>query len=167
MVELHPVSMSDKIYDELVSIVRQSYKDACILYIDRLSNPSLEIAFQKRCDSFKDGANVIRLFHGTNAAAVKSVCTNGYCSSLNKRKAYGPGTYFSSNCSYSKEYTDTTDTGESFIIVNSVALGTNTVSVGAKYTGDSGGDGRNIFVIRYDDAALPQYVICFHKKAVQ
>ena len=161
-----PVGIGEKVYDELVNIVRRSYKDACILYIDKVSNPTLEFAFEKRCKTFaQGGANIQRLFHGTRAEYVNSICTNGYDSKFNKRAAFGPGTYFSTAGAYSKDYTDINEGGESFLIVNKVALGYFTFSTGAKYDGDSGGDGKNIFVIRHDDAALPEYVICFHKNA--
>lgn len=84
----------------------------------------------------------------------------------NKRSAFGAGTYFSSTASYSKDYSSITETGESYLIVNNVLLGNNTISHFQKYSGDSGGDGKTIFVTRHDDAALPEYVICFHKNAL-
>lgn len=162
-----PVGMSSKIYDELLGILRQSFKDACVLYIDRLVNPTLEEAFNKRKAAFTEagvGAE-LRLFHGTTAEAVGSICSTGYKAAYNKTAAYGPGTYFSSAGSYSKNYANVTGLGESFMLVNRVLLGKNSVSVGAKYAGDSGGDGHTIYVTKHDDAALPEYVICFHKGA--
>jgi hypothetical protein len=51
---------------------------------------------------------------------------------------------------------DKVPTGENFMIVNRVLLG---------QSGDSGGDGNTIFVTKYDDAALPEYIICFHRDA--
>jgi len=162
-----PVSMSSKIYDELLGILRQSFKNACVLYIDRLINPALEEAFNKRKAAFTEAGvgSELRLFHGTTAEAVGSICSAGYKAAYNKTAAYGPGTYFSSAGSYSKNYANVTGKGESFMLVNRVLLGKHDVSVGAKYTGDSGGDGHTIYVTKHDDAALPEYVICFHKDA--
>ena len=164
-----PVGMSSKIYDELLGILRQSFKDACVLYIDRLVNPALEEAFNKRKAAFTEAGvgTELRLFHGTTAEAVGSICSDGYKAAYNKTAAYGPGTYFSSAGSYSKNYANVTGLGESFMLVNRVLLGKHSVSVGAKYTGDSGGDGHTIYVTKHDDAALPEYVICFHKNARQ
>ena len=159
-----PVYMSDKKYDELAGLLRKSYPNVCILYIDKVSNPALEENFEKRKLEFRTNQEQI-LFHGTSANAVTSITQYGYIAGLNKRAAFGPGNYFSSVAAYSKEYTDTVRTGESYMIVNRVLLGNHTISKGGKYAGDSGGDGKNIFVVRHDDAALPEYVICFHKNA--
>jgi len=164
-VNFTPVYMSDKIYDELAGLLRKSYPNVCILYIDKVSNSKLEDKFVKRRISFGEMNQEKTLFHGTSAKAMDSITKNGYKASLNKRAVFGPGNYFSSMASYSKEYTDTASSGESYMIVNRVLLGNHTISVQGKYSGDSGGDGKSIFVLRHDDAALPEYVICFHKNA--
>jgi hypothetical protein len=144
--------MSDKIYDELSTILRKSYENACILYIDRIVNPEL----LERFNAYKTKHNLTdtRLFHGTNTSSVKSICTDGYKASFNKRSAYGHGTYFSSKASYSKDYTDKTTSDESFMLVNRVCLGPGHNT-----------NGQEIFVVKDDDSALPEYVICFHKGA--
>ena len=168
MATFEPVSLSSKTYDELVIIVRQSFRDACILYIDKIINPVLLLAFeQRKADFLLKGVdpNEQQLFHGTKSHSVKSICDNGYKAVLNKVSAFGKGTYFSSAGSYSKNFADTTGHEESFMFVNRVLLGAKTTSVNRTYTGDSGGDGDTIFVCKYDDACLPEYVICFHKNA--
>ena len=152
-----PVFMSDPIYDELVEHLRKSYNNACVLYIDRITNPKLLQAFEARRNAFgAENANERRLYHGSNATAISAIIREGYKSAFNKRAVYGPGNYFSSAASYSKEYSDKVPTGENFMIVNRVLLG---------QSGDSGGDGNTIFVTKYDDAALPEYIICFHRDA--
>jgi hypothetical protein len=150
--KFEPVFMSDKIYDELTSILRKSYENACILYIDRVINPEL----QARFDAYKAKHSITdtRLFHGTSTNSVKSICNDGYKAALNKRSAYGHGTYFSSKASYSKDYTDKTESDESFMLVNKVCLGPGHNT-----------NGSEIFVVADDDAAFPEYVICFHKEA--
>ena len=164
-VSLTPVFMSDKVYDELVGLMRNSYANVCILYIDKVNNKKLETAFEKRREAYGDNANEKRLFHGSTVDAISSITTNGYNGKMNSRAAFGPGNYFSSAACYSKDYSNTIETGESYMIVNRVLLGNNTVSTNGRYTGDSGGDGKSIFVTGDDDAALPEYVICFHKNA--
>ena len=151
--EFEPIFMSDKVYNELVAALRESYPNACVLYIDRVKNTYLQDRFIKYRDSL-ELPNEHRLYHGTSAAAVQSICNEGYKESYSKTKAYGHGTYFSSAGSYSKNYAQETGTGESFMIVNRVALGPK-----------SGGDGKTIFVTPHDEAASPEYVICFHKQA--
>jgi len=163
-----PLSLGSKTYDELVDILRQSFKDACVLYIDRIVNPVLLSAFETRKSLFiAEGTdpNERRLFHGTKSESVNSICNFGYKSEFNKVSAYGKGTYFAAAGSYSKNYADVTGNGESFMLVNRVLLGRNTISNSTDFTSDSGGDGKTVFVTKYDDASLPEYVICFHKKA--
>ena len=162
------VPLGSKLYDELVGILRESFENACVLYIDKISNPELEAAFLKRKATFAElgVGDEKRLFHGTTADAIVSICNDGYKSSYSKVAAYGIGTYFSSAGSYSKNYAKVTGRGESFMLVNRVLLGRYTPSeYGGRYSGDSGGDGHTIFVTKHDDAALPEYVICFHKEA--
>jgi hypothetical protein len=154
--------MSNPVYDILLKQLRISYPNVCVLYIDQVSNPKLEKAFEKQKIEL---TNEKQLFHGTTASTIHPIVNDGYKASYNKRAAFGPGTYFSSLASYSKDYAQETTTGESYLIVNRVLLGNNTPSVGQKYTGDSGGDGKTIYVTKNNHAALPQYVICFYKNA--
>ena len=149
-----PVFMSNKIYDELVTVLRKSYENACVLYIEHVVNEPLT----QRFEAYSSKNNLIpkRLYHGTNSSSLNSICRDGYKKYLNKRSAYGHGTYFSSMASYSKDYTDQTESDESFMIVNKVCLGPGHNT-----------NGNEIFVVNDDDAALPEYVICFHKTARQ
>ena len=162
------VPLSSKLYGDLVDIVRKSYKDACVLYIDKITSPLLEEAFIKRKELFMKSygdADELQLYHGTNSESVDSILEVGFKASYSKVAAYGRGTYFSATSKYSKQYTDITSDGLSFLLVNRVLLGQHTVSVNGSFTGDSGGDGRNIYVVKWDDAILPEYIICFHKNA--
>jgi len=168
--KFEPVSLSSKTYDDLVNILRQSFKDACVLYIDKIVNPALTAAYEVRKQSYLlsgSDPNEKQLFHGTKAESIRSISEFGYKSEFNKVSAYGKGTYFSSAGSYSKNYANVTGSGESFMFVNRVLLGKNTPSHNTDHKGDSGGDGRDIFVTRYDDACLPEYIICFHKNATK
>ena len=157
MARFEAILMDNKIYDELVSYVRTSFPNACILYIDRVINHALKARFDTYCSKKDIGTlDIKRLFHGTSESAVPSICSKGYQNALNKRSAYGHGTYFASAGSYSKEYSDINiQSGESFMIINQVAVDVST-----------GGDKKNIFVIKSDDAALPEYVICFDRNAL-
>jgi len=162
---LTPVYMNEKVYEDLLGVLRQTYPNVCVLYIDRVSNEKLETAFETRRKIFGEFSNERRLFHGTNPSALVSILNDGYDSNFSTRAAYGKGTYFCSTASYSKEYSTIVESGESYLIVNRVLLGRNTTSNNLKYSGDSGGDGKSIFVTKHNDAALPEYVICFHKNA--
>lgn len=168
--KLTPIYMSEKAYDEIVVAVRATYKDACILYIDRVENATLTERYKGYCDKLKAAGidvNEQRLFHGTRANVIESIAEKGYMASKNHRAAYGPGTYFSPQGAMSMGYTDANSSEESYMFVNRVALGRNVITSGGGPMGkaESGGDGKSIFVVKEDAAALPEYVVCFHKTA--
>ena len=167
-----PVYMSDKAYDEIVAALRASYKDACVLYIDRIENAGLAARYKAYCDKLTAAGvpvNEQRLFHGTRANVIETIAEEGYKASKNHRAAFGPGTYFSPQGSMSSAYTDANSSDESYMFVNRVALGRNKITTGGgrilDNTADSGGDGKSIFVVKEDAAALPEYIVCFHKTA--
>jgi len=72
-----PVYMSDKIYNELVELLRKTYPNVCVLYIDRISNKALEKKFEARRLTFENKSST-KLFHGTQSGSVASIITNGY-----------------------------------------------------------------------------------------
>ena len=154
MATLEPVYMSDKNYDILVNSLRESYPNACVLYIDRVNNKALLESFIKYRDSLEK-PNEQRLYHGTSEYAVRSICNEGYKEKYSKVKVYGHGTYFSSAGSYSKNYADVTGNGESFMLVNRVLLGRNTISNSTDFTSDSGGDGKLYLLL---NTMMPHYL---------
>jgi hypothetical protein len=168
---LNPVFMSDKAYNEIVDAVRATYKDACVLYIDRIVNPWLAERYKAYCEKLRVAGvdvNEQRLFHGTKANLIETIANEGYKASKNTRAAFGPGTYFSPQGSMSAGYTAANSVEESYMFVNRVALGRNVVSGAggyAKGTADSGGNGSTIYVVQEDAAALPEFVVCFHANA--
>jgi|APCry1669188910_1035180.scaffolds.fasta_scaffold67891_1 hypothetical protein len=150
--ELKYIPLSNKLYDELVNELRKSFPNACVLYIKQVVNPELQTKYEKFVRENKVTEH--RLFHGTKASVLGSICESGYKKEYNVVSAYGIGTYFSGAGDVSKQYTDTTDEGESFLFVNRVAVGA-----------DTGGVHPSIYAVRHDDAAYPEYLISFHKMA--
>lgn len=53
--------------------------------------------------------------------------------------------------------------GEVFFLLIVFFLGIIESALIVPIRGDSGGDGRNIYAVKFDDAILPDYVICLHK----
>jgi hypothetical protein len=150
--ELKYIPLSNKLYDELVNELRKSFPNACVLYIKQVVNPELQTKYEKFVR--QNEVTEHRLFHGTKASVLGSICESGYKKEYNVVSAYGIGTYFSGAGDVSKQYTDTTDEGESFLFVNRVAVGA-----------DTGGVHPSIYAVRHDDAAYPEYLISFHKMA--
>jgi len=150
--ELKYIPLSNKLYDELVNELRKSFPNACVLYIKQVVNPELLTKYEMFVR--QNEVTEHRLFHGTKASVLGSICESGYKKEYNVVSAYGIGTYFSGAGDVSKQYTDTTDEGESFLFVNRVAVGA-----------DTGGVHPSIYAVRHDDAAYPEYLISFHKMA--
>jgi hypothetical protein len=150
--ELKYIPLSNKLYDELVNELRKSFPNACVLYIKQVVNPELQTKYEMFVR--QNEVTEHRLFHGTKASVLGSICESGYKKEYNVVSAYGIGTYFSGAGDVSKQYTDTTDEGESFLFVNRVAVGA-----------DTGGVHPSIYAVRHDDAAYPEYLISFHKMA--
>ena len=46
--KMTPVLMSDKRFEEIEKLVRQSFKNACLLYIDEIENIDLKTKYEKR-----------------------------------------------------------------------------------------------------------------------
>ena len=147
------ISLSNKLYDKLVGELRQSFPNACVLYIKRIINPELLTRYEEFVK--KNDVTEMRLFHGTKAGNIDSICSRGYLVQLNQRSAYGKGTYFAAAGVMSREYTDSTENGESFMFMNRVAV---TASTG-------GNKSVGIYVLKHDEAAYPEYLISFHKNA--
>jgi hypothetical protein len=147
------ISLSNKLYDKLVGELRQSFPNACVLYIKRIVNPELLTRYEEFVKN--NDVTEMRLFHGTKAGNISSICARGYLQHLNRHSAYGKGTYFAAAGSMSEGYTDSTENGESYMFMNRVAV-----------TASTGGD-RNvgIYVLKHDEAAYPEYLISFHKNA--
>jgi hypothetical protein len=149
---MEPVTMSDKRYDEISGRVRKSYPDACILFIDELSNPFLEDEQSKL-----GGKEKKFLFHGTSEKNIDSICRNGFRCELNVRSAYGKGTYFSEYASYSINYTSTQKSDDIVYMFLCDVLADSSHTKHAKGTG--------IYVTEHDYAGIPKFLIAFYPKA--
>lgn len=175
MATLCNIPLSDKRYDEVVAMIRRSYPNACVLWVDQVENTILE----DRYESFKivlkeQYGNVEErlLFHGTKEYNIKSIADNGFDRTKNVTSAYGKGTYFAKEANYSKNYSTLSYDDISFMFVCKVAL-----SIPCQGRGYSEIDkskynyavdnllNPTIFVVPDDEAALPVYIVAFYKNA--
>ena len=177
MAYLVPLSMCDRRYSEISAAVRESFPNACILYIEEVQNQYLVDAYEsrKRIMIEARGQNVVTemtLFHGTSEACAHSIVHRGYDCEKNTVSAYGKGTYFATAAGTSIFYAKDNNNKESFMLMNKVLIGVteeyrsgmqiNTVlcdnSVNRKLN-------PSIVVTPYNDGALPLYLIAFYKHA--
>ena len=169
------VETKESIYDSISSRIRLSYPNSCVCWIEENDNKDLYDAYELRKSdimSRRSSINEATLFHGTKENNVTNIATNGFDPLYNKTSAYGKGTYFAKDASYSMNYMHPNSEGISFMFVCSVLLGTSCIGSSNlridtdKY--DSAVDrltDPSIVVTPYKDACYPKYIVAFHKGA--
>lgn len=175
--EFHGVSLASQIYDDITKLIRISYPNACVLYMDEIINDNLLSKYHQRKTNIeelrgKENVRELLLFHGTKVDCINNIATNGFMKTFNKTSAYGKGTYFSTKASYSSNYTDKDKTDISYMFVCDVIIGKCTVvngphEIDTKHFDNSVNNGISpeIYVTPYDDGAYPRYLVAFHKNA--
>jgi hypothetical protein len=139
-----------KTWDEISLEVRKTYKNACIVYIDKCVFPPLKTRYEK---NKKEGMKEILVWHGTSEEVTDKICKEGFDPKYNKRSRYGKGVYFSSDLKISldEEYASK-DTGE----LNNVFFCK--ICLTKEEEQDS-----KIFVVPSIEQSLPLFVVGFYK----
>jgi hypothetical protein len=164
------VDLSEPVYAEIETAVFKTYNTACILWIEEIVNPRLSAEFEQYKEELKN-PNVHRLFHGTSEENANSIITNGFNAKVNKRSAYGNGTYFSTRAEYSRHYSKERGDNLAFMIVCDVACGK--VCQGRANTPITNGFDSctdnikrpDMYIVDKRAAALPKYLVAFYPKA--
>jgi hypothetical protein len=170
-----PISMSDKIYNNLVENIRKTYPNSCVLWIDKIENEFLEKAFQDRyLEILNSRGDVIvkQLYHGTSEECVQKIIKNGFESKYNKTSAWGKGTYFTPLATMSANYSKPKSDEISFMFVCDVIIGVCKIGgISISKTDDMDNyvnsvTNPTIICCPLDDMAIPRYLIAFHRDAV-
>lgn len=166
-----PIYMTDPRFDEISAKVRNSYPNACILFIDEINNINLYEAYNNRkneIETKRGQVTEMQLFHGTHAHLIDKIAAEGFDPSKSAVAAFGSGTYFATTAAYSFNYMKTTDkTGISYMFLADVLIGKK-IRNGESQDFDNYVDNPNapsIIVSPYGDGCFPRYVIAFHKNA--
>ena len=161
------VEMSEKLYDEIASRVRESYPNSCIVWIEEVLNKGLRNEYEKQ----RAGGPERQLFHGTHEDAIDSIAAVGFDPSYNRVSAYGIGTYFARDAVYSFSYMRPGREQISYMFLADVFVGKSALGR-ANYTIPEGVDtavnnldSPSIFVTPHRYGAYPKYIIAFHKNA--
>jgi len=167
-----PVLMSDKRYDEISGLVKQSYRNSCILFIDEIENPDLESHYEDyKFEITKKRGTVDEklVFHGTHARLINIISEEGFDPSKNIASSYGKGTYFAKNASYSLNYMKSTDKDKvSYMFLAKLAVGKCVLNTSRCDDFDNYVDNLvspTIFVTPHRYGAIPHYIIGFYKDA--
>jgi len=172
------VLMSDKRFDKICGMIRESYPYACILYIDEVINETLENEFKTRSTIIqltRGKVDRLQLFHGTNGAHIEAIAEYGFDPTKNRVAVYGYGTYFAKNAIYSKNYMKSSSGDEitymflADVLIGKLVTGKQRIN-GANpvYDWDNNVDNTTsptIYTTPYADGAYPRYIIAFHKNA--
>ncbi|XP_064092680.1 protein mono-ADP-ribosyltransferase PARP12-like isoform X2 [Macrobrachium nipponense] len=103
------------------------------LRIERIQNPYLWSAYQNKVREMTviygstEAVNIQYLFHGTDPLSVNKICEENFDWRLNGSKngrAFGCGTYFSTNPLSSLQYSQPDQVGHRYLFVSRVAVGT-------------------------------------------
>ena len=159
--------MSNPVYDKLCDVVYKTYPTACILWINEIKNDELLEKYNATKVRLTD-AKELQLYHGSTQGSIRNICNIGFKSEYNVISAYGKGTYFSVDASYSKTYTRPKRGEISYLIMANVLIGKCGL---ANNTGPAFAGVDNyvnsitnptIYVCPKDDYAYPKYIIAFY-----
>jgi hypothetical protein len=165
------VEMAEPIYSQLEKAVRETYKNACIIYIQRNENKHLEADFEKYKSQFDD-PNVKTLFHGTSANNAGNIMLDGFDPALKKVCAYGNGVYFSTRAAYSRRYSKTHNKDDlAFmllcdVVCGKVAQGSSGSNIPRGYQSFTDNITRpDMYIVDKREAAYPRYLVAFYPYA--
>ncbi len=169
------VEMSEKLYDEISGRVRASYPNSCIVWIEENLNSELQAAYEVRKAAIAEacGGNPreVQWFHGTREEVVNTIAVGGFDPSCSKIAAYGAGTYFAKDASYSFSYMRPGKEDISYMFLCDVLLGKATQGMPNRFCPDgyhsqvNGVTAPTIASVPWADSAYPKYIIAFHKSA--
>lgn len=162
-----PLPLSDPQYDTLVKTVLANYPRACIVMIDKIQIPEVNIAYEQKRGEDPESEE-LSLWHGTREAFVEGICKNGFLPNHGRTMAYGDGIYFAKEFKYSWSYCP--PEGElSYIFLCKVQPGKTYSSGGHRGPPPEGYDscsnGSTIYAISQATRMKPDYLIRFHKQS--
>lgn len=168
------LEMKEPIYDTISKRIRESFPNSCIVWIEENQNTELLTAYENRKKEIAKvtSINEFQWFHGTKEENVTNIATNGFDPSYNKTSAYGKGTYFAKNASYSQGYMIPAKDGISFMFLCDVLMGKPClgranleIETNLYHSAIDNFHKPTILVTPFADAAYPHYIIAFHKNA--
>lgn len=169
------VEMKEPIYNTISKRIRESFPNSCIVWIEENQNSTLLAAYENRKKEIAKIASINELnwFHGTKEENVTKIAMEGFDPTFNKTSAYGKGTYFAKNASYSNSYMVPNSQGISFmflcdVLMGKPCLGRSGLEIETElyHSAVDNFNSPSILVTPFADAAYPRYIIAFHKNAV-
>ena len=162
------LSLSDPKYEEIENHIRATYEHSCIVWIEKITNPDLEMKFNAYRDTIQP-SNVKTLFHGTSEEIARIIIQDGFDPSKNKVSAHGLGVYFSTRARYSFDYCHRTK-GHDYVFMLVCDVVTGRVGSGKAYqpipheynSVTNSIDHPHMYIVNKREAALPRHLVGFY-----
>ena len=162
------LSLSDPIYESIEREIYKTYKNACIMWIEKVFNHDLQEKYNKYKNSISP-ANEMMLFHGTDEDVARKIIKEGFDPKYGKTFAHGVGCYFSTSAAYSKNYCKSIQKRDYvFMLFCSVVTGNcglgrlNTPIPKNYHSVTDSMKRRTMYVVDKTEACLPIYLISFY-----
>lgn len=146
-------------FDVICDRIYESYKDACILYIDQVVNELL----LERYNTFKlihqddPRYKEYQVFHGTDKDSIRNIAFNGFDISYNTTSAHGKGTYFADKAHMSMGYTTSKEINRRY----KQSKGTQICYMFFSKIYHTGPSAPGIHVVSTNEATYPEYIVAF------
>jgi poly [ADP-ribose] polymerase 10/14/15 len=116
-------------WDDVAKQVHLTVPNAQVVEVSVLQDPLRWKAYNMNKSNLSaklaGGANERQLFHGTSEASTSTIAKQGFLREYNTNAAYGAGTYFARDASYSAgaHYSPPNASGEKFMFLGRVLVG--------------------------------------------
>ena len=162
------LSLSDPIYETIETHIYKTYKNACIMWIEKIYNNKLEEKYQKYKNSIVP-SNEKLLFHGTDEPTARKIICEGFDPKYGKTFAHGVGCYFSKFAAYSSKYCKHIQ-GRDYVfmlvckvIIGNCGLGHKNTPIPNKLNSVTDSIKHpTMYIVDKSEACLPVYLVAFY-----
>ncbi|XP_034734254.1 protein mono-ADP-ribosyltransferase PARP12 isoform X2 [Etheostoma cragini] len=168
--KLVQLSKSAKEYTMIEQLFKRTMPQGNINSIQRIQNPSLWKVFQWQKDQMKTriggkAVNEQYLFHGTDESLIEAICEQNFdwrmCGVHGT--AYGKGSYFARDASYSDRYASVKRTQNKIMFAALVLVGEYTRGKSSYVRPPSKGNGTTLYDSCVDNESNPSIYVVFEK----
>ncbi|XP_022058048.2 protein mono-ADP-ribosyltransferase PARP12 isoform X2 [Acanthochromis polyacanthus] len=171
--KLIPLPKSAKEHNRIEMLFKLTMPQGKISSIQRIQNPSLWKVFQWQKDQMKDrnGGNLVNeqyLFHGTDESLIEAICEQNFdwrmCGVHGT--AYGKGSYFAKDASYSDRYAKIRGTLNKIMFVALVLVGEYTKGKSSYVRPPPKGGSWTLYDSCVDSESNPSIYVIFDKQQI-
>ncbi|XP_049929013.1 protein mono-ADP-ribosyltransferase PARP12 isoform X2 [Epinephelus moara] len=171
--KLVPLATSAKTYDMIEKLFKKTMPHSKINSIQRIQNPSLWKVFQWQREQMKErnGGNSVNekyLFHGTDESLIEAICEQNFdwrmCGVHGT--AYGKGSYFARDASYSDRYAKAKGSLNKIMFVALILVGEYTRGSSSYVRPPAKGNSRTLYDSCVDCVSNPSIYVIFEKQQI-